>query len=87
LTKATGYEAVTAPGRPSQRKGIELTASYKPLSWLRLDGDFAAIYARFANGDDGSAITESGHPGNYGLPPATSILGRSNRCRCGSLSA
>jgi outer membrane receptor protein involved in Fe transport len=37
-----GDEAVTTPGRPSQRKGIELTASYKPLPWLRLDGDLAA---------------------------------------------
>ena len=36
-----GDEAVTTPGRPSQRKGIELSGSYKPLSWFRLDGDFA----------------------------------------------
>jgi hypothetical protein len=41
-----GDGAVTTPGRPSQRKGIELTASYKPLPWLRLDGDFAATHAR-----------------------------------------
>ena len=27
-----GDEAVTTPGRPSQRKGIELTTSYKPLA-------------------------------------------------------
>jgi hypothetical protein len=41
-----GDEAVTTPGRPSQRKGIELTASYKPLDWLQLDGDFAETHAR-----------------------------------------
>ena len=45
-----GDEAVTTPGRPSQRKGIELSASYKPLPWLRLDGDFASTHARYANG-------------------------------------
>ena len=64
----------TTPGRPSQRKGIELTASYKPLPWLRLDGDFAATHARFANGDDGAAAdTEPGHPGNY-IPGAANMI-------------
>jgi TonB-dependent receptor-like protein len=61
----SGDEAVTTPGRPSQRKGIELSASYKPLPWLRLDGDFAATRARFANGDPGTDDTEPGHPGDY----------------------
>jgi outer membrane receptor protein involved in Fe transport len=68
-----GDEAVTTPGRPSQRKGIELTASYKPASWLRLDGDFAATHARFANGDDGTGDTEPGHPGNY-IPGAANMI-------------
>jgi hypothetical protein len=69
----SGDEAVTTPGRPSQRKGIELSASYKPLPWLRLDGDFAATHARFANGDDGTADTEPGHPGNY-IPGAPNMI-------------
>ena len=69
----SGDEAVTTPGRPSQRKGIELTASYKPLPWLRLDGDFAATHARFANGDNGAADTEPGHPGNY-IPGAANMI-------------
>jgi hypothetical protein len=68
-----GDEAMTTPGRPSQRKGIELTASYKPLPWLRLDGDFAATHARFANGDDGAADTELGHPGDY-IPGAANMI-------------
>jgi hypothetical protein len=68
-----GDEAVTVPGRPSQRKGIELTASYKPLPWLRLDGDFAATHARYANGDDGAADTEPGDPGNY-IPGAANMI-------------
>jgi outer membrane receptor protein involved in Fe transport len=69
----SGDQAVTTPGRPSQRKGIELTASYKPLPWLRLDGDFAATHARFANGDDGTGDTEPGHPGNY-IPGAANMI-------------
>jgi hypothetical protein len=68
-----GDEAVTTPGRPSQRKGIELTASYKPLPWLRLDGDFAATHARFANGDDGTGDTEPGHPGSY-IPNSANLI-------------
>ena len=68
-----GDEAMTTPGRPSQRKGIELTASYKPFPWLGLDGDFAATHARFANGDDGAADTEPGHPGNY-IPGAANMI-------------
>jgi outer membrane receptor protein involved in Fe transport len=64
---------VTTPGRPGQRKGIELTASYKPLPWLRLDGDFAATHARYANGDNGAADTEPGHPGSY-IPGAANMI-------------
>ena len=69
----SGDEAVTTPGRPSQRKGIELSVSYKPLPWLRLDGDFAATRARFANGDPGTADAEPGHPGNY-IPGSANII-------------
>ena len=68
-----GDEAVTTPGRPSQRKGIELSASYKPLPWLRLDGDFAATHARYADGDPGTADTEPGHPGSY-IPNSANLI-------------
>ena len=68
-----GDEAETMPGRPSQRKGIELSASYKPLPWLRLDGDFAATHARYANGDPGTADTEPGHPGSY-IPNSANLI-------------
>ena len=82
----SGDQTVTTPGRPSHHHGIELSASYKPLPWLRLDGDFAASRARFANIDPGTNDTEPGHPGNY-IPnapmwsrrrtrlPRTSVLG------------
>ena len=68
-----GDEAMTTPGRPSQRKGIELSASYKPLPWLRLDGDFAATHARYADGDPGTGDTEPGHPGSY-IPNAANVI-------------
>jgi hypothetical protein len=68
-----GDEAETTPGRPSQRKGIELSASYKPLTWLRLDADFAATHARYANGDPGTADTEPGHPGSY-IPNSANLI-------------
>jgi hypothetical protein len=68
-----GDEAMTTPGRPSQRKGIELSASYKPLAWLRLDGDFAATHARYADGDPGTGDTEPGHPGSY-IPNAANVI-------------
>jgi outer membrane receptor protein involved in Fe transport len=68
-----GDEAETTPGRPSQRKGIELSASYKPLTWLRLDADFAATHARYANGDTGTADTEPGHPGSY-IPNSANLI-------------
>jgi hypothetical protein len=75
---AVGGDA--APGRPSQRKGIELSVSYKPLPWLRLDGDFAATHARFANGDPGNADAEPGRPGNY-IPGSANIIATANRVR------
>ena len=60
------------PG-PSQRKGIELSASYRPFPWLRLGGDFAATHARYANGDPGTADTEPGHPGSY-IPNSANLI-------------
>ena len=40
---------------------------------MRLDGDFAATHARYANGDNGSADTEPGHPGSY-IPGAANMI-------------
>jgi len=73
----SGDQAVTTPGRPSHHHGIELSASYKPLPWLRLDGDFAASRARFANIDPGTNDTEPGHPGNY-IPNAPNVVATAN---------
>ena len=73
----SGDQTVTTPGRPSHHHGIELSASYKPLPWLRLDGDFAASRARFANIDPGTNGTEPGHPGNY-IPNAPNVVATAN---------
>jgi len=62
-----GDEAMATPGRPSQRKGIELSGSYQPLPWLRLDGDFAATHARYAYGDPSTSILSPA------IPAATSL--------------
>jgi outer membrane receptor protein involved in Fe transport len=72
-----GDSAETTAGRPSHRQGIELSASYRPLPWLSLDGDFGATYARFADGDPGTGDTEPGHPGNY-IPNAPNVIATAN---------
>ncbi|HXQ52515.1 MAG TPA: TonB-dependent receptor [Stellaceae bacterium] len=69
-----GDEAVTTPGRPSRRQGIELSAAYAPFDWLTIDGDFAFTRARYANADAGAGDTEPGHPGSY-IPGAAKMVG------------
>ena len=68
-----GDSAGTSVGRPSNRTGIELSASYTPLPWLSFTGDFAFTRARFTNADDGSADIQPGHPGSY-IPEAAKII-------------
>jgi hypothetical protein len=68
-----GDEAVTTPGRPSRRTGIELSADYRLLDWLALNGNFAFTRARYTDIDDGLADAEPGHPGNY-IPGAAKII-------------
>ena len=68
-----GDEAGTAPGRPSRREGVELSADYRMFSWLALNGNFAFTRARYTDADNGSADTEPGHPGSY-IPGAAKII-------------
>ena len=68
-----GDQAITSAGRPSRRTGIELSASYDPLPWISLTGDFAYTRARFTDADDGAADVEPGHPGNF-VPEAAKII-------------
>ena len=42
---------------PSKRRGIELSAQYRPLPWIEFNTDIAATKARFHTGD----------PASYGL--------------------
>ncbi|HLI21514.1 MAG TPA: TonB-dependent receptor [Stellaceae bacterium] len=68
-----GDSAGTSVGRPSDRTGVELSASYAPLDWLSFNGDFAFTRARFTNPDDGSADVWPGHPGSY-IPEAAKMI-------------
>ena len=68
-----GDEAVTSVGRPSNRTGIELSASYAPLPWLSFTGDFAFTRARFTAPDTGVADVWPGHTGDY-IPEAAKII-------------
>ena len=69
----SGDEAVTTPGRPSQRIGIEISNYWRALSWLVLDGDVAYSRARFTDTDDGSNDVEPGHPG-HDIPGAAALV-------------
>ncbi len=74
----------TSASRPSRRYGVEWTNTYKPYSWLTLDGDLAATHARFTGYDyDQAAIYASlagspqaqigNAPGNY-IPNAPAMV-------------
>ncbi len=80
----SGDAGDTQASRPSRRTGIEWTNTYRPLSWLSLDGDIAATRARF-RGDDpdqaalyaslaGFPAAQIGNaPGNY-IPGAPNMV-------------
>jgi opacity protein-like surface antigen/outer membrane receptor protein involved in Fe transport len=46
-----GDTGTTVPGPPSLRTGVEITNTYRPLPWLRLDADVAVTRARFTSFD------------------------------------
>ena len=46
-----GDTGTTSPGPPSVRTGIEITNSYQPVSWMRVDADLALSRARFTAPD------------------------------------
>jgi outer membrane receptor protein involved in Fe transport len=68
-----GDEAVTSVGRPSNRTGIELSATYQALPWLSFNGDFAFTRARFTAPDTGVADVWPGHTGAY-IPEAAKVI-------------
>jgi len=51
----------TEPSRPSRRVGVEWSNRYRPVSWAKIDGDFAYTYARFQdiNNPIGNLIPEA----------------------------
>ncbi len=55
---------------PSKRRGVEISAQYRPYPWMELNADVAATHARFRTGD----------PASYGLnglyiPEAPDFIG------------
>lgn len=60
----SGDAGSTSAGRPSQRKGLELSLFYTPFPWLIVDIDYAHSNARFRGRDDGLSDTVAGRPGN-----------------------
>jgi len=60
-----GDAGLTEPNRASERRGVELSALYRPLDWLIADVDYAWSRARF-KGDD---------PGGDRIPGAVENVG------------
>lgn len=40
----------TEAGRPSRRRGVEITAQYRPAPWLEINGNLAFSHARYRDG-------------------------------------
>lgn len=57
----SGDAGVTEAGRPTERKGIEITNFYTPSRYLTFDADFATSTARFRTDPDhiGTGVPES----------------------------
>jgi len=57
----SGDAGTTSPGRPTVRKGIELTSFWTPAKSLTVDADFATSTARFTTDPDhiGTGVPES----------------------------
>lgn len=72
----------TEPSRPSRRYGLEWSNHYKPVSWLRIDGDLAITHARFRgdNSAQAAAYAElAGYPeAQIGNAPGSYIPGAPN---------
>ena len=68
----SGDAASTSAGRPSRRRGVEISLFYTPFPWLIVDADFAFSRARFTDEDNGAADTIDGRTGGY-IPGAAKI--------------
>jgi outer membrane receptor protein involved in Fe transport len=80
----SGDAGDTEASRPSRRYGIEWSNSYRPFSWLSLEGDIALTHARFRGDDPAQAAlyaslagfpqAQIGNaPGNY-IPGAPNMI-------------
>jgi len=48
----------TEAGRPGRRRGLELTAQYRPVRWLELNANVAISQARYTDGDPAGSHIE-----------------------------
>ncbi|WP_022678535.1 TonB-dependent receptor [Novosphingobium sp. B-7] len=55
----------TEAGRPSRRRGLELSAQYRPLPWLELNSNLAFSHARYRDGAPATRFIEDA-PGFIG---------------------
>ena len=53
-----GDAGATEAGRPSHRRGVELTGQYRPTSWLALNANLAVAKARFRDDDPAGNYVE-----------------------------
>jgi outer membrane receptor protein involved in Fe transport len=48
----------TEAGRPGRRRGLEITAQYRPFRWIELNANVAISRARYTDGDPGGSHIE-----------------------------
>jgi len=69
----SGDAGDTSAGRPSQRRGVEVSTFYTPVPWLTVAVDFAYSHARFTDPDAGRADAIAGRLGNF-IPGSPEIV-------------
>lgn len=59
----------TEAGRPSRRRGVEITAQYRPAPWLEINGNLAFSHARYRDGPLANRFIEDapGYIGSAGI--------------------
>jgi hypothetical protein len=71
-----GDAGTTEPSRPSERRGVELTADWCPRSWLKLDASYAWTRARFTDPDPAGDRIPGAIEGVFSAGAAVHELGR-----------
>ena len=67
-------EGIDQPGPGSDRYGVEISAEYKPFSWLELNTDLAFSHAQFVQSNPADLMSNFGDNGNH-IPLSPSFIG------------